>query len=71
MATLSNDVTQEIERLIEKSGAYYGAIDFILQDDQIYFLELNVVPGIEQLEKISGQNVLRPFLSAKFFCQIL
>lgn len=48
--------------LVSKSAAIYGAIDLLVHNDQAYVLELNAVPGIEQLEKISGINVMRKIL---------
>lgn len=52
----------DINRLIELSGAAYGAIDLFIQDERLIILELNAVPGIEQLENISRQNILRKLL---------
>jgi glutathione synthase/RimK-type ligase-like ATP-grasp enzyme len=57
-----------IEQIIHQSGLIYGAVDLIIDGDHLYVLELNAVPGIEQLEKISGENVITR-LAAKFFCQ--
>lgn len=61
---------QVMDQLIEKSGALYGAVDFFVERDRLTVLELNTVPGIEQLESVSGVNVARELLNAKFFCQI-
>ncbi len=69
LASLPEDLNQLCSRISDKSGAYYGAIDFIVKNNQLYLLELNTVPGIEQLENISGQNIIRYLLNAKFFCQ--
>jgi glutathione synthase/RimK-type ligase-like ATP-grasp enzyme len=52
-----------IEDIADKSGAYYGAMDLLLKDDLLYILELNSVPGIEQLEKVSGKNIIQSFLT--------
>ena len=60
-----------IEQLIYQSGAKYGALDLLIQEDRLTILELNSVPGIEQLETLSGLNIIRKLLTAKFFCQIL
>lgn len=59
-----------VEELITKSSAYYGAIDLLDTPSGPKFLELNVVPGIEQLEKITGINIIQRLLSANYFCQI-
>jgi glutathione synthase/RimK-type ligase-like ATP-grasp enzyme len=58
-----------IHQIIQTSGAEYGALDVLVDDNTLYVLELNAVPGIEQLEKVSGVNVMNK-LVAKFFCQI-
>jgi glutathione synthase/RimK-type ligase-like ATP-grasp enzyme len=56
-----------IDRLIEKSGAYYGAIDLFIDDGNLIILELNTVPGVEQLEQVSGLNIIRELLKCQFF----
>lgn len=53
-----------IQEAISMSGALYGAFDLLVDDDRLYILELNVVPGIEQLEKVTGSNVMKSFLQA-------
>ncbi len=46
------------------SGAQYGAVDFFeTPQGEHLILEINPVPGIEQLEKVTGQNILRKVLS--------
>ncbi len=55
-------VEEICERLISLSGAHYGAIDLMVKGDEVYVLELNVVPGIEQLENISGENIIKRIL---------
>lgn len=52
-----------IDDLIHKSGALYGAIDLIVQHGRPYVLELNSVPGIEQLELVSGRNIMKDILT--------
>lgn len=51
-----------IKRVIQLSGAQYGAIDLMIKGSDIYFLELNTVPGIEQLEKVTGKNIISELL---------
>jgi glutathione synthase/RimK-type ligase-like ATP-grasp enzyme len=70
VSTLANEYRDIIERMIQASEAQYGAIDLLIKDGQLFILELNSVPGIEQLEKVSGENIIRLLLNAKFFCQI-
>lgn len=47
-----------IKRLIQDSGAQYGAIDVFLRHPEMWILELNTAPGVEQLEQVSGQNIV-------------
>jgi glutathione synthase/RimK-type ligase-like ATP-grasp enzyme len=48
-----------LEQLARESGAFYGAIDFFIQEEQLILLELNAVPGIEQLERVTGKNIMK------------
>jgi glutathione synthase/RimK-type ligase-like ATP-grasp enzyme len=68
LSTAPESIIQKLKGLVESSGALYGAIDFFLQADELLVLELNVCPGIEQLEMVSGENIISQ-LSAKYFCQ--
>lgn len=54
----------EVERLISLSGAFYGAIDLFIDHGKLYFLELNTVPGIEQLESIGKINIMKVIISS-------
>lgn len=58
-----------IEKLIKDSGAYYGAIDLLDPDSGPVILEVNVVPGIQQLEQLTHLNIVSRLLTANFFCQ--
>jgi glutathione synthase/RimK-type ligase-like ATP-grasp enzyme len=62
LSSLPSGFSSEIERLIKCSGAVYGAIDLFIKADQMFILELNTVPGIEQLEMVSGTNIIRSLL---------
>lgn len=54
-----------IDELISASEAHYGAIDLFIHDDgRLSILELNTVPGIQQLEKVSGHNVMKLLLES-------
>jgi glutathione synthase/RimK-type ligase-like ATP-grasp enzyme len=64
VSELPVEFVPEIERLISLSGAHYGAIDLLIDHGRMYVLELNTVPGIEQLEKVSQTNVMKAFLSS-------
>jgi glutathione synthase/RimK-type ligase-like ATP-grasp enzyme len=64
ITTLPEEHRAEVEMVIQKSGAHYGALDLLIKDGILSILELNSVPGIEQLEKVSGQNVIQKFLTS-------
>lgn len=59
VSTLPAEFQTTIETLIKESGAIYGAIDLFIEDGRLQILELNSVPGIEQLEKVSGINIMQ------------
>jgi glutathione synthase/RimK-type ligase-like ATP-grasp enzyme len=64
VSELPVEFVPEIERLISLSGAHYGAIDLLVEHGRIYVLELNAVPGIEQLERVSQINIMKAFISS-------
>lgn len=55
----------KLRELIELSGAIYGAVDCLVRDGKCYFLELNSVPGIEQVENLSGHNIIKKILNTR------
>jgi glutathione synthase/RimK-type ligase-like ATP-grasp enzyme len=69
LASPRTEIINQLEELVEKSGALYGAIDLFFDGKNISILELNSVPGIEQLESSTQINVMGQLLNAKFFCQ--
>ena len=64
ISTLPGPMMDKIQILVESSAADYGAIDLFIKGEQLYILKLNTVPGIEQLEKISGINIIRELLES-------
>ena len=70
VAQLDSKALEILGLLVEKSEALYGAIDFFLDGNRLILLELNTVPGIEQLESVTKANIIGDLLNAKFFCQI-
>ena len=64
VSQLPEEFQEDIDRLITLSGAHYGAIDLFIDHGRMYFLELNTVPGIEQLEKVSQTNIMKTLLSS-------
>lgn len=41
----------------------YLALDFIVSNEELFIIDINGVCGIEQLEKVSGQNIARKILN--------
>jgi glutathione synthase/RimK-type ligase-like ATP-grasp enzyme len=54
---------QELEDIVDRYrlqfGQVYGALDVLKIGDAYVPLEMNAVPGIEQLEAVTGQNIMR------------
>jgi len=71
LVVLPQEIKEVIGPLIESSGAYYGAIDLLDTANGPAILELNVTPGIEQVEALAHQNLILALLSANFFCHII
>jgi glutathione synthase/RimK-type ligase-like ATP-grasp enzyme len=61
---LPHEFKNDIEKLIQLSGAHHGAIDLFIDQGRLYILELNTVPGIEQLEKVSQRNMMKLILTS-------
>lgn len=64
ISQLPQNILNKMKQIEASSGAHYGAIDLLLKDGQLSVLELNSVPGIEQLEKVSGINVIKELLKS-------
>lgn len=64
ISELPQSAQHKLKQLETLSGAHYGAIDLLIKENQVIVLELNVVPGIEQLEKVSGINVIKELLES-------
>ncbi len=67
LSKIPQEHESQIQRLIDLSGAHYGAIDLFIHDGELLILELNTVPGIEQLEQVSGLNVAQNLLKSLSF----
>jgi glutathione synthase/RimK-type ligase-like ATP-grasp enzyme len=65
---LPEEFKELVNRVVDSSRALYGAIDLLIDDGHLIILELNTVPGIEQLEQVTGLNIIQKLLSANFFC---
>lgn len=64
LSVLPTGLEPMIRDLVEKSGLMYGAVDLLIKDGHPYVLEMNSVPGIEQLENISGMNIPASLIKA-------
>lgn len=58
------EINELLDLILEEIEIHYGAIDVIFFKGQFYVLEVNSVPGIEQIEKLSNQNIMRRILSS-------
>jgi glutathione synthase/RimK-type ligase-like ATP-grasp enzyme len=63
LVDLPSNFKDLMNRLIVLSEADYGAIDFLITGDSAAVLELNVVPGIEQLERITRVNIIQEIIN--------
>lgn len=64
VSTLPEEFSPVLQKLVNLSGAHYGAVDLFIDDGRLYILELNTVPGIEQLEKVTGINIMSKLLKS-------
>ncbi len=53
-----------IRRIRTANNVHYAALDILEIENEIFVLELNVVPGIQQLEKVTGENIIRKLLES-------
>ena len=60
---ISVEARKEIERVSLLSGLSYCGIDLILDYDGFKFLEINPVPGFEQVETLSQKNIARELIT--------
>ncbi|HXH29657.1 MAG TPA: hypothetical protein VNJ01_02480 [Bacteriovoracaceae bacterium] len=56
---LPPSVKELVGRIRKHFQLTYGAIDFLQQREELITLEINSAPGVEQLEAITGVNVMR------------
>ena len=61
-----NQIPQEIlamaQQCLNLSSACYAGIDIIVHQNDIYLLELNLVPGFKMMEELSGLNIARELI---------
>ena len=64
MIPVPSELSELGEEIRMITGLRYGAIDlFETEKGEHLILEINPVPGIEQLEKVSGLNIVRKVIS--------
>jgi glutathione synthase/RimK-type ligase-like ATP-grasp enzyme len=63
MMDTPNELLEVWSKIRSLTGIKYGAMDCIWVDGQWVVLEVNAVPGIEQLEKVSGVDVAQEILN--------
>lgn len=65
------DAPLELKEIVEKMARdldlVYSAADFLISKNGPYLLEMNLVPGIEQLEAVTGRNIAKNLI--KIFTQ--
>lgn len=52
-------IRQIAKDIYEQTGLDFLGIDLLFGEDKLYFCEINVMPGIEGIEKATGVNVAR------------
>lgn len=60
---IPTSLREEITRASLASGLLYCGIDLIYDGDNFKFLEINPVPGFEQIEKLSEKNIARELIT--------
>jgi glutathione synthase/RimK-type ligase-like ATP-grasp enzyme len=63
LVSLPPELSELGEDIRNATGAVFGAVDFFQVGSQQLILEVNPVPGIEQLEKVTGLNIVKKVLS--------
>ena len=63
MIMVPSELAQIVEVINRDLGLIYGACDFLICQGRPYLLEMNLVPGIEQLEEVSGRNIAGELLA--------
>lgn len=55
------ELSKIVTKIIQDTGMSYGAMDCLFYEGQWIVLEVNAVPGIEQLEKVTGLDIAGEF----------
>ena len=60
---IPSNLHHELTRASNESGLTYCGIDLIYDGNDFRFLEINPVPGFEQIEKLSKKNIARELIT--------
>lgn len=61
---ITSEIRQIAKDIYEQTGLDFLGIDLLFGEDKPYFCEINVMPGIEGIEKATGVNVARKIVEA-------
>ena len=61
---ITSEIRQIAKDIYEQTGLDFLGIDLLFGEDKPYFCEINVMPGIEGIEKATGVNVARKIMEA-------
>lgn len=61
--SLDEGLKTSLKKMLRETNAHYGAFDLILKD-KYYLLELNSVPGIEQIEEVLKIDLISLLISS-------
>ena len=59
---ITHEIRQIAKDIYEQTGLDFLGIDLLFGEDKPYFCEINVMPGIEGIEKATGVNVARKIM---------
>lgn len=57
LSLVPSELKNIVDKIRREFGLLYGACDFLINKEGAYLLEMNLVPGIEQLETVTGRNI--------------
>ncbi len=60
---ISKEIQEEILRAVQLSGLDYCGVDIMETSKGFLFLEINSVPGFEQMEELTGLNIARELIT--------
>ena len=59
---ITDEIRQIAKDIYKQTGLDFLGIDLLFGDEKPYFCEINVIPGIEGIEKATGVNVARKIM---------